>query len=135
LFHVYGPDDNEQKFVPAIVRRCLAGESIDLTSGQQRRDFVYVDDVVEAICLIVESRLSEGYHHFDVGSGELTSIREFVEAINKTCGGQGTLNFGALEARVGEPEYSADTSRLRDVGWNPRTSLGEGLIRTVEFLR
>lgn len=128
LYHVYGEGDGLHKFVPTIIRRCQAGEDIDLTAGVQKRDFIHVDDVVEAIALIAKASLNSGYHHFDIGSGESMSIREFVELVNRFCGNKAKLNFGALNVRAGEwSDIKADLSSLHKLGWNRRINIENGL--------
>jgi CDP-paratose synthetase len=136
LFHVYGPEDNERKFVPTIINKCLSGGEVDLTLGEQRRDFIYIDDVVEAVRLVATSTLGYGYHHFDVGSGETMRIRDFVEMVNQVCGNKATLNFGAIEMRAGELANScADTSRLKSMGWRKRVDIKVGLQSVVASLK
>lgn len=128
LYHVYGEGDGHHKFVPDIIKKCQSGENIDLTVGTQRRDFIHVDDVVEAIAIVAKTSLIHGYHHFDVGSGDSISIRKFVELVNRFCGNKAKLNFGALSARAGEwDNISADPSSLHKLGWNIQVSIENGL--------
>lgn len=136
LEHVYGIRDSNYKFVPAIIRRIKANEpNIDLTEGLQRRDFIYVRDVATAYNTILEriDDFNQGFHHFDVGTGNSHSIREMVEIIQKLCESDSRLNFGALPYRKTEfKETIADNAKLLKLGWKPETDLETGLTYCIE---
>jgi nucleoside-diphosphate-sugar epimerase len=136
LEHFYGPRDDPTKFVTWVVRSLLAGvPHLDLTPGEQRRDFVFIDDVVSAFEALIPFARScgPGLHQFEMGSGTSVSIREFVETAKRVCGNNTTdLRFGALPYRVREVmESRADLTRLRALGWEPTVPLSDGLSRTM----
>lgn len=134
LFHVYGPSDSPEKFVPSLVRACLKGGSVPLTAGTQGRDFIHVEDVAEAYRTVVRAEVAEdssGYCHYDIGTGHAVSIREFAERVNAACGKHATLAFGALPTRDGEfNESKADTKSIFTLGWRPIKGLDDS-IRVV----
>lgn len=135
VFHMYGPDDGARKFVTEVTRRCLAGQPVDLTSGEQKRDFIHVDDVAAAVVLVASATLGPGYRHFDVGSGTSMRIRDFVERINQLCGKRATLNFGALPTRRGEPpDARADPSSLLSLGWRPAVDVDAGIESVIDAI-
>jgi CDP-paratose synthetase len=134
LFHVYGSGDSQEKFVTTMIQRCMSGLPIDLTSGEQRRDFIYVDDVVDAAMRIVDSEVlrGAGYKNFDVGTGKSTSIKEFMFTLKHLTNSNSLLNFGALNSRSGEFDNSfADTFPLGKVGWVAKVDLISGLKKLV----
>lgn len=136
LEHFYGPHDDATKFVSYIVKQLLDGvESIDLTRGEQKRDFIYIDDIVSAFLLILGScaSLESGYIDYEVGTGVTISIRDFVELAKQVTGNTRTrLNFGAVPYRKNEPmETAVNTDAIRALGWLPGTSLADGLSRIV----
>lgn len=138
LEHFYGPDDDPSKFVTFIIRELIqASPKIDLTPGEQKRDFIFIDDVVSAFTATFKARasLSNGLHSFDVGSGEKIRLKEFVEKVYKASGSPSTkLNFGALSYRPNEVmDTPIDVCVLKKLGWAPQVSLEEGLARTIEF--
>jgi nucleoside-diphosphate-sugar epimerase len=138
LEHFYGPGDDDSKFVSNIIRRLLERvPSIDLTLGQQKRDFIYIDDVVYAFRSIVEASLglATGYMSFEVGSGQAVSIEQFVKLIAGIMGNKETrLNFGALKYRPGEVmESKVNLDSLRRLGWDCKVDLREGLAKTILF--
>ena len=140
LEHFYGPGDDVTKFVSSIVRSLLRNElTIPLTAGLQRRDFIYVDDVVEAFLCVLQALKDEtgGYFEFDVGSGQSVTIQEFVTMARALCGNELTrLEFGALPYRSNEPmEVTVDVSKLYGLGWRAHCDLRTGLRQTIEFER
>lgn len=137
LEHFYGPGDDRTKFVTSIIRQLLEGvKSIDLTKGEQKRDFIHVDDVVGAFIKVVDNigTMSPGYHKMEVGSGGTITIRDFVEKLKAMTGNTTTeLKFGALPYRENEVmESHVDISGISRLGWRPMTGLEEGLKSTIE---
>jgi CDP-paratose synthetase len=140
LEHVYGPRDDVTKFVPSLLQALIENRpAFDLTRGEQRRDFVYVGDVVAAYLRVLERRadLSAGLtHRFEVGSGEAVALAEFVRLAREVAGSRTELKFGALPYRAGEPMHSvADLDPLRRLGWEPTVGLRQGLERCVAAVR
>lgn len=140
LEHFYGPGDDPSKFVTSIIRSLLEEIPVlPLTLGQQRRDFVYIEDVVECFMFILrEFKLCKsGYQEFDIGYGDSISIRQFVELAKKICGNKKTrLDFGALPYREHEPmDICAKALDMRKLGWCPCITIEEGLRRTINFER
>lgn len=137
LGHLYGPGDNTSGFVIYIIRQCLANaESIELTEGKQMRDFIYIDDAVSGIMQLLNSRenLPTAWSEFYLGSGHPVSIRQLVERIHQLIKSRSNLCFGKIPYRENEPmESKTDISKLIEFGWDPRTSLDEGLIQTIVF--
>jgi nucleoside-diphosphate-sugar epimerase len=136
LFHPYGPGDHPSKFVPHIVRSCLAqGGDIPLTPGEQRKDFLHVRDFVSAVHTLLDApeHLAAGFCSLDCGSGRAVSIREFVETVHRLTGSRATLRFGALPYRENEIMFSqADSSALRGLGWEQKVPLEQGIKNILE---
>jgi nucleoside-diphosphate-sugar epimerase len=135
LQHPYGPGDRLTKFVPAMAKQCLesTGGTIDLTPGEQKKDFIYVGDVAEAYQIVLEkvSRFAS-FTQFEVGSGKAVAIRHFVELLHRLTQSKAILNFGGLTYREAEIMFSqADTAPLQALGWRPIVSLEEGLLRLL----
>lgn len=139
LEHLYGPDDGPEKFTTWIVAECLRNPAtIDLTEGKQRRDFVHIDDVVEAYRLLLSKpdALDPGFQQIGIGCGQPTTIRSFAETAHALTGSTAQLRFGALPYRVNElPSSHADTRRLRRLGWSPRVTLRDGIRSLVDAVR
>lgn len=135
LEHVYGEGDSFSKFTTCLVRQCLQNvPEIPLTRGEQMRDFIYVDDVVDAILLLLErqAELPPGFVELGLGSSCVVSIRTFAELVHTLCPSTSRLDFGALPYRKHEIMNSeTDTSLLASLGWHPRFSLRDGLQKMI----
>ena len=138
LEHFYGPGDDPSKFVTMMLNEMLNNaEKIDLTAGEQKRDFIYIDDVVNAFILILKfiSSQKNGFYEYEVGSGSSVKIKSLVKLIKELSNCQFTkLNFGAINYRGNEVMASAvDISNLLKLGWKPQDTLESGLLKTIEF--
>lgn len=138
LEHFYGPGDDPSKFVMWVIRQLLARTPrIDLTPGDQKRDFIYIDDVVDAYLYAIRFACDapSGVTRLEVGSGTAISIRRFVELCKTLANADDTqLRFGALPYRANEVMFShADVSELTRLGWSSKVSLEEGLRKTIEI--
>ena len=134
LQHPYGPGDSSDKFVPSILRQCLENVAeIRLTPGEQKKDFVYIEDVVSALLLLLQRGSDvSSFREYECGSGQAVSIRQFVETAHALVGSRSQLLFGALPYREHEIMYScANTTALRNLGWSPQYGLHEGLEQTL----
>lgn len=138
LQHPFGPGDRDGKFVPWIIKECLSSASIDLTSGAQAKDFIFVSDVADAISRVLQTErsLAPGFHEFECGRGEAIAVKDFVENIHRLTDSAASLNFGALATRDNELMFSvAEIKPLRELGWQPSVSIEQGLIQTIESIR
>jgi nucleoside-diphosphate-sugar epimerase len=135
LFMVYGPGQvDSRKLIPYVIRSLLEGNTPALSSGSRPVDWVFVDDVVEA--LIDLGSRSAALGEVDIGSGELVTVRAVVEELERILSKEGQSRFGAIPDRPMERVRVADISRTADlIGWRPRTSLRQGLLETVDWVR
>jgi nucleoside-diphosphate-sugar epimerase len=135
-FTVYGPFEESHRLVMGCILRALAGRPLELTGGEQRRDFVYVDDAVEAFLGAAANAAAVG-GTFNVCSGTETTVRDVAAEIASIAGGATELRLGALPYRAGEADVlSGDPRHAREVlGYAARTSLREGLERSFDWAR
>jgi nucleoside-diphosphate-sugar epimerase len=126
LEHIFGEFDSESKFVTEILHKLLKQEKeILLTEGKQTRDFIYVDDVVDAYFkVIVNINSISNLTEFEVGRGESISIRSFVELMAILCRSNSKLEFGAISNRANEIQNStANIKLLKSIGWKSNFDL------------
>ncbi len=134
LFHIYGENDSRTKFIPNLISLMADNISeVKMTEGKQKRDFIYVKDVVSAYETVLSSTETlDMYQEFQVGTGLSVSIKEFALLLKRLLTSETKLLFGAIPMRQGEIEDSrADNSSLVKLGWIPKFSLEQGLSQFV----
>ena len=140
LTNTYGPRQlirhNRQGFIGWFMRQVVLGEEIQLFGdGTQRRDFDYVDDVVDAFLRAGASDAADG-QVFNLGGDEAVSLLELTKLMIEIAG-RGSYRlvpFPPERKRIDIGDFHADTRKIRaTLGWAPRIPLREGLTRTIEF--
>ena len=131
LEHFYGPNAANTNFITAMVDKMTANvHSIDLTAGEQLRDFIHVNDVLSAYekVIVNSDRIEEPYTNFQVANGQLISIKELLLLIRTLTISSSILNFGALPYRENELMKSeTNNSALKKLGWLPRINIEHGI--------
>jgi GDP-L-fucose synthase len=138
--NLYGPGDNfnleTSHVMPALIRKFHEAKVhsnatvVVWGSGKPRREFLYIDDLADALVFLMQRYDSEEL--LNVGWGEDLSIRELAQKVKATVGYDGAIEFDASKPD-GTPRKLLDTTRLKSLGWNPRVRLEEGLRKTYEW--
>lgn len=136
LEHMYGAKDDTTKFVPWVLSQLKQNvDEINLTAGEQKRDFIHVDDVVSAYLITLQkSNKLEQFSEFDVGTGNLMTIKSFIVKIKEAyeketdVSNVTSLNFGAIPYRKGEMmEVKVNIKPLINLGWKQNYKIDEGI--------
>lgn len=136
LEHIYGPKDDDSKFIPWLVNKMIFDEgSIKLTSGIQKRDFIYITDLVAVYNLIInKSNDLPNWNSFDIGTGHFIEMKSIVLLIAENIQKRykkdiiNRLEFGVIEYRPFEVMTpSIEISNIKKLGWNPVIEINEGL--------
>lgn len=135
FFLVYGPGQDNERFLPQIINGCLNNEEFKSSEGKQLRDFCYIDDAVNAMIKAAVTQEAMG-QVINIASGSPVMIKELIEMIMSMTDG-GKPVWGLHPYRKGENmKLYADISlaeRLLD--WKPHTSLEDGLKKTIDYYR
>jgi nucleoside-diphosphate-sugar epimerase len=135
IFMTYGPGQEGGKLIPQVVESLDSGIPPRISSGDRLVDWIYVDDVARGIIMatVADGEVPEA---FDLGTGELISIRALVGQLVDIVGGAARPEFGAVQNRRDEVVRRADVALTEErLGWRPEVGLAEGLRRTVSWLR
>jgi UDP-glucose 4-epimerase len=138
----YGPGQPSGRTAYGVINRmihlAIAGQPIPIYGdGTQRRDYIHVDDVVNALLALAQSPSAEG-GTFNVGTGHGIGLLEVATHVIEIAGA-GTIShveWPPLAAQIETGDFVADISRIRsEIGWSPAIGLREGLSQTVAFYR
>lgn len=138
--NVYGINDNfdlkTSHALPALLRKVFDAHTKGHNrvqvwgTGDPMREFLLVDDLAEACVFCMQHEHT--YDLINVGSGEEVSIKQLVEIIADVVGYKGKIEFDTTMPD-GTPRKLLDSSRILDLGWRPRTSLKDGIRRTLDW--
>jgi dolichol-phosphate mannosyltransferase len=135
LYSVFGPFEEPTRLLPTLVRRGLAGTLPPLVDPDVARDFVYVDDVVDA-CLLAATRPGqERGAVYNVGTGVQTTVRDVVDVARCVLGLAAEPVWGSMPDRAWDTwVWIADPTRIRAaLGWHPRVGVEDGFRRLVAW--
>lgn len=135
-FGVFGEFEGNHKFFPQIIGKLSRRESVKLTGGEQIRDYIYVDDLIDAYikAAVVSLPLGNNVEIINIGSGKGISIKEIALNIANQLGiNKDLLKFGALPYRSDEIMYSVANIRKakKILNWKPKISLKEGIENII----
>lgn len=126
----YGKDEPQNRFLSTITNKLKSNEEVNLTEGTQIRDFIYIEDVINGIDIIVKSNL-KGYHDIPLGSGEGISIRELVEYLKTILNSKSNLNFGAIPLRKNEHSGFANMTKMKELGFEIKQGIKESILKNM----
>jgi GDP-L-fucose synthase len=140
--NLYGPGDNydpeTSHVVAALIRKAhtakaSGAKSIELWgTGRARREFLFVDDLADALVFLMQRYSAES--HVNVGTGTDVTIAELARLVAEVVGWQGGLRYDRTRPD-GTPQKLLDVERLAALGWRARTPLREGLARAYDWFR
>ncbi|OQA89898.1 MAG: dTDP-glucose 4,6-dehydratase 2 [Elusimicrobia bacterium ADurb.Bin231] len=135
LFSPYGYYEDRARLVPYLILSALRGELPCLSSSKNVRDFIFIDDVVEAYLKAIENIDKIKGEIINIGSGEQHTVSELVEKVMQLIGSQLMPVWDAVANSRKEPKcWQADIAKSKKLlNWYPETSLSEGLRKTVKW--
>ena len=136
LYSAYGPWEEPARLVPTLVSSALSGHLPPLVDPDIARDFVFVADVVEAFIRAADQAEAVTGRIFNLGSGRQTTLREIVETARRLLGVKEEPVWNTMPQRTWDTKvWVADSAQIRaELGWEPTTSLEQGLAATAEWL-
>lgn len=135
--NIYGPGDmNFSRLIPKTIKHLLTGKPMPLWGGAAKREYLYIDDAIEAYCMLAvlsEDKLEKN-RIFNFGTGRPIAVKELIRRLTSIAGVPLRIKHTkeGREDEIGEQYVSWDKAR-RVLGWMPRVGLDEGLTRTIEW--
>lgn len=132
IFFSYGPHEARTRLVPSVILSLLRGEEALCTSGEQIRDFLFVEDMGDAFATLLESNVIGSVN---IASGQPLALKEVILTAAQILGKPELVRLGARPAPLNEPvRIVANVNRLKnEVGWSPRYELEAGLEKTIAW--
>ncbi|WP_167449176.1 NAD-dependent epimerase/dehydratase family protein [Mesorhizobium hawassense] len=137
LYSVYGPWEEPRRLVPSLYLHAMAGKWPPLANPDTARDFVWIEDVIDALILVATRPLADPGAIFNIGTGRQTTLGEIVELVGKTTGCEAEPHWQSMPDRDWDTDiWRAETRHAAtELGWIAQTTLRTGLYQTVEWLR
>lgn len=137
LFYPYGEKDNDYKLIPLVIKSLIENKELKLTSGEQKLDFTYVHDIVEAYIKAISflSKSKKHYNVFNIGSGNAHTVKEIIKILQKYHKEKGKIKLGRLSYPENEIMYLEANNLLakQKLNWIPKFSIERGLKKTYNF--
>ena len=132
LYQAYGPKQDFNRLIPIVIKACIKNKKFPCSNGNQLRDFLYIDDVVDAILKTLKSKKARG-QIINIGTGEPKKIKKIIEYIKNNLKG-GYPQFGKIKLRKDEilKIYPNIKKAKNKINWVPKISFDKGLKLTIK---
>lgn len=137
-FTVYGPGEDERRFISTVIRLCFRGENPSLTSQRIVRDYVYVEDVVDAYISAIRLGENLAGEVINVSTGRGVALKDVAEMIIRLVGVGGLRSdIGSFPMRQGEVLLLVGNAEKAEqlLKWKAKHSLEDGLIKTIAWVK
>lgn len=131
----YGIYDNPGSMLISTILKNMDGKSLEFSKGEQIWDFVYLDDIANALFLIAEKGRDGSI--YPIGSGRARPLKEYIQILCEKLGKEEDMELGKIPYSATEVMHlEADSSKLRaDTGWKPQMSFETGIENVIEFYK
>ncbi len=132
IFNVYGPGQKDKFLIPKIIKQLHQPEITLFNNIADKRDFIYIDDLLEAISVILRHTF-KGMEVFNIGTGHSHSAEDIIKEIEKIIGEKKLLKINKTIQRRGEfREEKANIEKISSFGWHPSITITAGLKKVLE---
>jgi len=132
---VYGPGETIQRAIPNFIKATLKGSApVIYGDGLDLRDYVYIDDAVEAIILALQQEKTIGCNVYNIASGQGYKIREVADIITELCGVACPCSYQPRKRQAADYVFDISAAQ-KDLAYSSKTSLREGLRREIAWFR
>lgn len=131
FFYVYGPGQKEASLIPYLIKCATEKKAPEIKNPTAQNDFIYVEDLAEALALLTEKQAKAGV--YNIGSGKLTAVQDIIKIIHECFhlkSKQKTTSAGSADIYS---DFWADTSKIKkEISWQPKTSIKEGIKKMIK---
>ena len=135
LYLVYGPRQDFNRFIPQTIKGCLGNSNFPCSSGKQFRDFLYIDDAIDAIIKFLLARNLQG-EILNIGAGKPKKIKKVINLI-KDLVKLGNPSFDKIKMRPDEINslYPNIKKAYKKLDWKPKVKFNDGIAKTINFYK
>ena len=133
FYQVYGPKQDANRLIPIVINNCIKNKKFPCLDGKQFRDFLYIDDAIEAIIKSLKNKKSTG-EILNIGQGKPMMVKNLIEYIKKKIK-KGKPVYGKIKLRKDEAAITFPNIKKakKIINWKPKTSFQNGLKKTINF--
>jgi nucleoside-diphosphate-sugar epimerase len=134
-FNIYGPNQRKEFLIPEMLNKILFGNEVQVKDIDPKRDYLYIDDFINAICSITEVKTD--FEVYNVGYGKSYSVEDIIKLAQRIANKEEMEIIVKGERRKNEiMDVVADIKKLKDqTGWEPKVSLAEGLNLIIKSIK
>ena len=132
LYQVYGPNQDKNRLIPIIIDGCKNDKLFPCSSGEQFRDFIFIDDLIDAVIKCLDAKVDGKI--INIGSGKAIKVKDVIKKIVKFYK-LGRPLFGKIKLRKEEmfKVYPSLLNARKLLGWKARVSFDKGILKTISF--
>jgi UDP-glucose 4-epimerase len=134
VFSAYGPGLRKQLFWDTFNKMKFSSHIKAFGSGQETRDFIYIDDLIQAIDVVLNNQ-TENFEIYNVGAGKAVCVSDAVNTFAKALGWNGTITYQDKSLAGYPTHWTADISKVKKIGFESQFSLEAGLTNYAKWLR
>ena len=137
LFSVYGYFEEKERLIPTIIKSCLENKKLKLSSANSVRDFIFIEDVINAYLATIKKIKKIQGEILNLGTGQQTKIAQVVKLVKEITRSKVKPEYNQIKSVQIEPKtWVADISKAKkSLNWKPKFSLEEGLNRDIEWFK
>lgn len=137
LFSVYGYFEEKERLIPQVIKNCLEDREIELSSPNFVRDFIFIEDVIDAYLAIIKNISKVKGEILNLGTGKQTTINKVVSMVKKITNSASIPKYGQIKSALNEPKtWVADISKIKNLlGWQPKYDLEKGLRKNIAWFK
>lgn len=137
FFTVYGPWGRPDMAAYIFTQKMVAGEKIPVfNNGEMRRDFTFVDDIVGGVIGCLDHPADGSFHRvYNLGNNRSVDLMDFIRTLEDVTGIEAKLDFQPMQPGDVKETYADITASQRDFGFEPKTSIAEGIPQFVAWYR
>ena len=133
LYQAYGPKQDLNRLIPIVINACIKNKNFPCSNGNQLRDFLYIDDVVNAIIKTLKSKKARG-QIINIGAAKPKKVKNIIKYIKNNLKG-GHPEFGKIKLRKDEilKIYPNINKAKNKIDWIPKISFNKGIKSTIKY--